>query len=52
MSVGQMIGYEIPYLEHTEARATLKQKLKELDAWVDDAVADGWLSICNLGGLL
>lgn len=47
-----MIRYEIPYLEHTEARAALKQKLKELDAWVDGAVADGWLSICNLGGLL
>lgn len=47
-----MLRYEIPYLEHTEAKAVLKQKLKELDGWVDNAVADGWLAICNLAGLL
>lgn len=45
-----MLRYEIPYLEHTEAKTKLKQKLKELDAWVDEA--DEWLAICNLGGLL
>jgi len=47
-----MIRYEIPYLDHTEARAVLRQKLKELESWVDEAIADGWLAICNLGGLL
>jgi hypothetical protein len=47
-----MIRYEIPYLDHTEARAVLRQKLKELESWVDEATADGWLAICNLGGLL
>jgi DNA invertase Pin-like site-specific DNA recombinase len=45
-----MLRYEIPYLEHTEAKTKLKQKLKELDAWVDEA--EEWLAICNLGGLL
>jgi hypothetical protein len=47
-----VIKYETQYLDKTEARAVLKQKLKELDTWIDEAVADGWLAICNLGGLL
>lgn len=47
-----MIRYEIPYLDRTEARAVLRQKLKDLDAWVDEATNDGWFAICNLGGLL
>ena len=47
-----MLRFETPCLEHTKAKAMLKLKLKELDEWVDDAVADGWLAICNLGGLL
>lgn len=46
------IRYEIPYLDNAEARAVLRQKLKELDDWVDEATADGWFSICNLGGLI
>jgi hypothetical protein len=47
-----LILYETPCLDHKEAKTVLRQKLKELDAWVDKAVADGWLAICNLGGLL
>lgn len=30
----------------------LKHKLKELDAWIDETVSDGWLAICNLAVLL
>lgn len=47
-----LLRYETPYFEYTEARAMLKKKLKELDEWVDEAVEDGWLAICNLAGLL
>lgn len=47
-----LIRYETPCLDHKEAKTVLRHKLKELDAWVDKAVADGWLAICNLGGLL
>lgn len=46
------IRYEIPYLEYTEAMAILRQKLKELNNWIDEATADGWFAICNLGGLI
>lgn len=45
-----LIRYEVPYLDYKEARTMLRQKLKELDNWVDESVE--WLSICNLGGLL
>jgi hypothetical protein len=45
-----LLRYEIPYLDRSEARAMLKQKLKELDDWIDEAI--DWLAICNLGGLL
>lgn len=45
-----MLRYEIPYLDHTEAKTILKKKLRELDAWVD--VATDWLAICNLAGLI
>lgn len=47
-----LLLYEVDYLDNTEAKTMLKQKLKELDDWIDEAVADGWLAICNLGGLL
>lgn len=47
-----LIRYETPYLDYKEAKSMLRQKLKELDAWVDDATADSWLAILHLGGLL
>lgn len=47
-----LLRYETPYIDRNEARKVLKHKLKELDAWVDEAVNCGWLSICHLGGLL
>ncbi|NMM65528.1 hypothetical protein HBE96_23405 [Clostridium sp. P21] len=47
-----VLRYEAQYLDNAEAKAVLKQKLIELDDWVDEAVEDGWLAICNLGGLL
>lgn len=47
-----LIRYEIPYIDRSEARAVLKQKLNELNNWIDNAVNGGWLAICNLGGLL
>jgi len=47
-----ILRYESEYLDRADARAALKHKLKELDAWVAEATADGWLAICNLGGLL
>ncbi len=46
-----ILRYEVDYLDLNEAKSVLKQKLKELDAWIDDAVTD-WLIICNLGGFL
>lgn len=45
-----LIRYEIPYLDPKEAKKVLKQKLKELNDWVD--YSTDWFSICNLGGLL
>jgi len=44
--------FEVDYTNKNEAKTVLKQKLKELDDWTYYAVEDGWLSICNLGGLL
>ena len=43
-----ILRFETPYFDRAEARAMLKKKLKELDDWVDEALEDGWLSICNL----
>lgn len=47
-----VLRYEADYLDRAEAKTSLRKKLKELDSWIDEAVADGWLSICNLGGML
>jgi hypothetical protein len=47
-----ILRYEVEYLDYNEAKLVLKQKLKELDSWIEEAVSDGWLSICHLGGLL
>jgi hypothetical protein len=47
-----ILRYEAEYLDNNEAKPMLRQKLKELDIWIDDAVAEGWLAICNLGGWL
>jgi hypothetical protein len=47
-----LLRFETAYLDQREARAVLKQKLKELDTWIDEAIDSGWLAILNLGGLL
>lgn len=47
-----LIRYEVPYLDNAEAKVMLKHKLKELDAWIDEAVSDGWFAVCNLAGPL
>ena len=46
-----LLRYEAKYLDKSEAKAMLKQKLRELDDWIDDASKD-WLIVCNLGGWL
>ena len=47
-----ILRYEAEYLDYNIAKTILRQKLKELDMWIEDAGADGWLAICNLGGWL
>lgn len=41
------LRYEAEYLDYAEAKAVLKQKLKELDSWIDEAASGGWLTICR-----
>jgi hypothetical protein len=47
-----LLYFQSEYTDRDEANTVLNQKIQELDKWIDDTVADGWLAICNLGGLL
>lgn len=43
-----VLQYEAEYPVSDEAKSALRQKLLELEMWVDDAIEDGWFSICHL----
>ena len=47
-----LLYFDAEYTGRDEADTVLTQKIQEIDKWIDDIVADGWLAICNLGGFL